>query len=289
MNTPVQLNPKWGKPDRTHDPYALANFQPRATDVLITTAPKAGTTWMQQILHQLRSGGDPDFDSIYEVVPWIEFPVEGVAWQKRLAAFEQIADPRLFKTHCTYEQTPGVDMVRIVLTSRDPRDCCVSMYHHRMNMTDAACARIGITQPESFDAFFAQWMAYGAWFRNVAGWWPHRNNSNVLWLRYEDMKHDLGAAIDRLLGFLGWSLTDDRRERVLEYCSFGWMKRHADKFTGRFADELPIFKPQSFIRKGQVGDHKTLLQPHHERAIFERARGELPADCLVFLGIQRWT
>lgn len=55
-----------------HDPYVLANFQPRPTDVLITTPSKAGATWMQQILHQLCSGGDDSFLSIDDVVPWLE-------------------------------------------------------------------------------------------------------------------------------------------------------------------------------------------------------------------------
>ena len=47
-------------------------FQPRSTDVIIATPPKCGTTWMQQIVHQLRTGGDMDFDSIHEEIPWLE-------------------------------------------------------------------------------------------------------------------------------------------------------------------------------------------------------------------------
>ncbi len=52
--------------------YAL-NFKPRPDDVIVVTPAKCGTTWMQQILHQLRSGGDMSFDDIYDVVPFIEF------------------------------------------------------------------------------------------------------------------------------------------------------------------------------------------------------------------------
>jgi hypothetical protein len=48
-------------------------FKPRSNDVFVVTSPKCGTTWMQQILHQLRSGGDMSFDGISDVVPFIEF------------------------------------------------------------------------------------------------------------------------------------------------------------------------------------------------------------------------
>ena len=35
-------------------------FQPRDDDVIITTSYKSGTTWTQQILHQLVFKGDPE-------------------------------------------------------------------------------------------------------------------------------------------------------------------------------------------------------------------------------------
>ena len=42
----------------------------REGDVFISAMAKSGNTWMQQILHQIRSGGDEDFDDLYDVVPW---------------------------------------------------------------------------------------------------------------------------------------------------------------------------------------------------------------------------
>ena len=75
------IDPKWGQLSLLHDPYALAHFHPRKSDVLIVTGPKSGTTWMQQILHQLRAGGDDCFESIDRVVPWLEKPQRDKSWQ----------------------------------------------------------------------------------------------------------------------------------------------------------------------------------------------------------------
>lgn len=281
----VKLDERWGQPHPVHDPYILAHFRARPSDVLITTAPKAGTTWMQQILHQLRTGGDTSFQNIDDVVPWLEKPREGFTWQQRLDEFDKLDAPRIFKTHCTFEQTPGFGTAKIVMTSRDPRDCCVSFYHHTMNLTDEALIHLGATRPHSFDEFFENWMAFGAWYRNVKSWWPYRSHERVLWLRYEDLLSDFDAQLSRIIGFLGWELTDEQLKKVKEYSSFAWMKAHTERFETPLREGETCFKPMQFIRQGKVGDHKTLLSKEQEIRILIRARHELDRDCLVFLNL----
>ena len=278
-----ELDPKWGEYSPLHDPRILANFKARSTDVLITTAPKAGTTWMQQILYQIKTGGDPDFDNIDDVVPWLELPHGNCSWQQLLEKYEQLPAPRIFKTHCTYPQTPHPDKVKIILSSRDPRDCCVSFYHHMISMKQEALDLFGIKAPESFDEYFEDWMSFGAWYRNVASWWPHKNDPNVLWFRYEDMVRDLSDTIEQILDFLGWTLTEKQKQNVLQYSSFNWMRDHNDKFVVQFDNGESMFKPKGFIRKGQIGDHKNLMSKKQEDRILERAKQELPEDCLRFL------
>ena len=276
---------RWGKPGPTHEQVILANFSVRPTDVLITTAPKAGTTWMQQILYQLKSGGDEDFTSIDTVVPWLELPRPGRTVDDILADFAAMADPRLFKTHCTFDQTPGVDTARIILSSRDPRDCCISFYHHVMDMTPEARQRAGLKPYRDFETFFADWLDQASWYRNVASWWPQRNRDNLLWLRFEDMKQDLPVCIDRIVAFLGWSITPAQRTAAIEHSSFAWMKQHADKFTRQLGSDEPVFRPGGFIRKGTVGDHKMQLSEAQEQRILGKARELLPRDCLEFLSL----
>ncbi len=277
------LDPRWGDYSAFHDPRLLAHFQPRSTDILITTAPKAGTTWMQQILHQLRTRGDDNFESINDVVPWLEKPNPHVHWQTRLQQLEALPNPRIFKTHCTAEQTPGIDTVKIILSSRDPRDCCVSMYHHLMNMTDHACRQARISRPNSFDEHLEQWLRFGAWYRNVQSWWANRHRPNLLWLRYQDMKRDLASSLDQIITFLGWHLTAEEKTKILELCSFEWMKRHDDKFSRQDSQRQPFFRPGTFIRAGVVGGYRELLSPAQENKILAKAKEQLPPSCLEFL------
>ena len=59
---------RWGQPTPAHDPVMLSMFKPRATDVLIATPAKSGTTWMQNILYQIKHKGDDSFQNIFDSV-----------------------------------------------------------------------------------------------------------------------------------------------------------------------------------------------------------------------------
>lgn len=279
------IDAHWGQLSPLHDPSILANFKIRATDVLITTAPKAGTTWMQQILHQLRSGGDTTFTSIDEVVPWLEIQRDGKSWQDILQHFETLAEPRVFKTHCTAEQTPGIDTAKIILTSRDPRDCCVSFYHHIMNMTDEARASKQMPVPESFDQHVDMWLEYAAWYRNIKSWWPYYDHPKVLWLRYQDMKSDINACINQITDFLEWRITDEQKKKVLEYSSFEWMKAHDEKFSSQGPKKGSVFKAGTFIRQGKIGKYNDLMSPEQEQRILNKAKNMLEPSCLTYLDL----
>merc|ERR1712066_515658 len=39
---------------------------------------------------------------------------------------------------------------------------------------------------------------YGNYFDHLASWWPHRNDKNVLFLRYEEMRVDLQKTVEKI-------------------------------------------------------------------------------------------
>ena len=99
------------------------DYKPDPTDVFIVTPPKCGTTWMQQIVHGLRTRGSMDFDEISRVVPWIN-----MAHDVGIDLYApQVAHPRAFKTHSTLDEAPKGGKYIIVV--RDPSDALLSDYH----------------------------------------------------------------------------------------------------------------------------------------------------------------
>src|SRR2546427_1825618 len=78
------------------------SFRPRPMDVLIATYPKCGTTWLQQIVHGLRTRGSMDFDEITAGGPRAEHAFD---FGRHLGA-PQRAQPRHFHTHLPRTQPP---------------------------------------------------------------------------------------------------------------------------------------------------------------------------------------
>ena len=100
-------------------------FKPDPTDVFVCTADKSGTTWVQQICHGLRSGGDMNFEEIGLVSPCLEMAHD--YGYKDLEAPQPYA-PRMYKTHLWYHSCPKgagkyIVVCRYVLLVHSPFHC----------------------------------------------------------------------------------------------------------------------------------------------------------------------
>ena len=66
-----------GDPPAGPPPWIDETIQQRIAwrdgDIVVSVPPKSGTTWTMNIVHQLRSAGDPAFADVYLEVPWLEF------------------------------------------------------------------------------------------------------------------------------------------------------------------------------------------------------------------------
>jgi hypothetical protein len=83
-----------------------------------------------------------------------------------------------------------------------------------------------------------------------------RNDSNFLFLKYEEMKNDLSEVISQVSGFLERPLTDDQMNMLTQHLSFKSMQKNP---AVNYEDFYESGTGQNFIRKGIVGDHKNIM------------------------------
>ncbi|WP_163998634.1 sulfotransferase domain-containing protein [Pyxidicoccus caerfyrddinensis] len=254
----------WGQRYRELLRYRL-EFRPRPEDIFIATYPKSGTTWMQMLLVQLFSGGLAEFDHISQKSPYFE----SVLRQGRFDFLEKLPSPRLFKTHMTYGALRPSKDSRIIFVTRDAHDTFISCYHH-LEMAQRFRS--------SFDPFIGGMVkgkcSFGSWYDYMRSWMPHRTDANVLWVRYEDMRQDLGAQARRVAAFLGIPVPEERMADILEKCSFAYMKRHDPKFDFRLT--MHEDSPGNFIRQGGSGERRQFREEH--TAELERNLAKLRGD-----------
>src|SRR6185436_4009445 len=167
------------------------DFKPAPTDVFIVTPPKCGTTWMQQIVHGLRTRGSMDFEEISSVVPWINMAHDmGIDIHA-----PQVANPRAFKTHSTLDEVPKGAKYIVIL--RNPHDALVSNYY----FFDGFFFEKGSIDIETFAREF--YIPRRAVFQHITALWDRRSDENILPLCYENMKTDLAGTIEKVAHFIG--------------------------------------------------------------------------------------
>lgn len=193
--------------DRFED--LIDNFVTKDGDVFVTTYVKAGTTWTQQIIHQLlREGKEGGFYG--ESVPWLEcmasdflMPREAPTWT--LDKINANPGPRYFKTHATVAHLPrgkAPANYKVIYIARNPKDTVVSLFHHAKSKPEFCYTG----DFNKFCEIFISGQAENAsWFEHVLDWHAEckRNPSTHLFLQYEDMYQDPAKAVQTIAKFLG--------------------------------------------------------------------------------------
>lgn len=226
-------------------------YQPEPTDVYIVTPPKCGTTWMQQIVHGLRTRGSMDFDDITRVVPWINMAHDmGIDIHA-----PQVATPRAFKTHTPFNELPRGGKYIVVL--RNPYDALLSHYRFFEGM---------FFEKDSIDiSTFARghYMPERDLFKHILAIWDHRKDEDVLILCFETMKADLAGTIEKVANFMNVPLDDELKQIVLKQSDITFMKKHEAQFNDtiilekiRVAMRLPEDSMLQKVKTGNVGDAK---------------------------------
>lgn len=275
------------------------SYQPKPGDVFIVTYPKCGTTWMQNIaLYIFRKGKElENHRDFFKMCPFIDaLGSQGIDLMPR---------PGAFKTHLPYSHIPYSPEAKYIYVLRNPKDCCTSFFYHaKMN--------VGFGYWDGkFDDFFELFMAgeveYNDYFDHLMSFYPHRNDSQLFFTTFEDMKKDTKDVVLKLAKFLGQEYIDAIEKdnsvlnNILNFSSFDYLQKNiSELFDSSLLTEEQLNDPNmlegirnmakygrslnpppreklNFIRKGMVGDWKTHLSDEQSERLtkkfFERTQG----------------
>lgn len=203
-------------------------------DVFIVSYPKSGNTWFRNLTAGVVYGADPDLmpqSLIFDLVP----PVHERSYYKRYDT------PMYFKSH----RLPQKAYRRVVYLLRDGRDAMVSFYHF-------AQARRKIDMDFLHMVQTGEGLNPCKWHDHVENWLANPFNSDMLLIKYEDLKSDPVSQLQKFCDFMNLQREASLLQLVAEKNSFAAMqKREQEKGIG-----LDLGKDQLFVRRGEVGSYK---------------------------------
>ena len=241
MERPTTIEDMTDRLSRFRSPEAMAALDRmvvRPSDAFICTYTKSGTTWMQQVVHQLRTGGSMDFDEISVVVPWLESALD----MDIDPDADQAWEPRAFKSHLSWSQIPRGG--RYITVFRDPATVLPSFHRFFEGWFFEPGS---ITLADFAHGMYLQGSEAGRHWQHFIDWWPRIGDPSVLALAYEDMTQLPDRVPEVVADFLDIELDPETLGRVIENCSRATMTAHVTKFEEqllrRFRDPVMGLPP----------------------------------------------
>ena len=269
------------------------SFKFREDDIVVVTYAKSGTTWTQQIIAQLIFNGAEDLD-VHSLSPWVDLRIIP---PEVIAGLEQQTHRRFVKTHLPVDALVFSPKAKYIFIGRDGRDVAWSLFNHHANATDDyfdafnnTPGRVGPTlERGSGDVheFYTNWFSgdgYPYWpvWENILSWWNIRKLPNVKLIHFNDMKADLAKSIREIAAFLEIPIDEAKFPKIVEHCSFDYMKANADMVAPR-GGIMWNGGAKTFINKGTNGRWRDMLSPAEVAAYDAKAVKELGPACAKWL------
>jgi aryl sulfotransferase len=280
-------------------------YRPRSGDVVIATAPKCGTTWMQQIVCSLIFQ-DPAPRSLPAVSPWVEARFRSTAEQMQ-SLLEGQTHRRFLKTHLPIDGLPLHDEVKYIHVARDGRDAVLSMHNHftgfseaqlelfdRIGREDPAIGRAYPRPPADPRAYFREWIrqpvlpeksppgSNPSYFWTVRGYWGERERPNLLLAHYADLSADLDGEMRRIADFLDIAVDEAVWPSLVRAAGFEAMKAAGGELMPQTRSMFSE-GPNRFFHKGESGRWKSIFTDEDLAAYATKAKTELTPGLMAWL------
>jgi aryl sulfotransferase len=270
-------------------------FRFREGDIVISTPPKCGTTWLQMIC-ALLIFQTPDLDRpLAEISPMFE--VLTTDRSELVAALETQAHRRFIKTHTPLDGLPFDDRVTYVCVGRDPRDVGFSWSNHLANVdSDAILAArrkaVGddldeplsdkspapfLTEIERFWQWVDESRPVDEWprglatlFHHIRTFWPSMTGApNLVLLHYDDLQANLEGQMRLLARRLSIDVPEQQWPELVSAARFGEMRRRADDLVSNRGGPF-LRDNRRFFHQGRSGQWRMWLNEDDLRRYHQR-------------------
>ncbi|KNA11073.1 hypothetical protein SOVF_138430 [Spinacia oleracea] len=255
------------------------HFVAKHTDIIITSLPKTGSTWLKSLLFAVVNRANHPINQSplltchpQELVYSLETDVYSEAFPyPRPHHLNEVKPPRLLSTHVPYTSLPEsikTSECRLLYICRNPLDTLVSSYYFfqeymkkfQEKKQDFATKR---SLGDTFEDFCNGKSLFGPSFEHVLGYWNMslERPDKVLFLKYEDLKDDPELHLKRLAEFIGMPFSPKEEnegviKQIVELCCIKTMKE-----VNKSGVINKFFEKKSYFRKGEVGDWTNHLTP----------------------------
>ena len=150
-----------------------------------------------------------------------------------------------------------LDKAKVVYVCRNPKDVCVSFFHHQTDMLDHVYQFKG-TFDDFAELFMQGKVEYGSYFDHLKSAWKHRNHPNMKFIWYEDLRKNTIKEVSDISTFVNHPLSKSKIAELVEHLTFSNMKERAAKQMGQVGGKDDT--TSKFYRKGTVGDWKNYFK-----------------------------
>jgi hypothetical protein len=227
-----------------HSPFFLEgllsaqeHFKPKPNDMIVSSAPKTGTTWLKALCFAIvtRSHYDDSTNPLLTTMPHeCVLSLEGDLAHNSYLRNDNIP---LVSTHVSYTSLPKsiIDSsCKIIYICRDPKDAFVSLWHFVRNGSPKgveSCCKEQLCLEDAFELFCEGISIFGPYWDNVLGYWKASLESpeKILFLKYEDLKNETLFYVKKIAEFMGhrFSLEEEVQgmvQKIVDLCSFENMR-----------------------------------------------------------------
>jgi hypothetical protein len=264
----------------------------RQGDIIVSSVPKSGTTWVQMIC-ALLIFQTPDLPApLQELSPWPEGQM--AVHDETLALLAAQRHRRFMKSHEPLSSLPADLRVTHIVVARHPLDAALS-FHHQRRLTDEQqpgnAGRPPASQAPAPNQALLHWidtedqpgaqphLSLPGVMRYLRVAWERRDEPNVVLLRYEDLSADLGGQMRGLAVRLGISVPEETWPGLVKAATFEQMRDAA----GRIQPIFDLADPKKFFHSGRSGTGQDLLNAAELARYHGRAARLAPPDMLAWL------